>query len=213
MATGVTFTKTLVLRAYASGFFPMGDGVASPGIDWYNPIRRGILPLDRVHLPRRLLKTVRSGRFDIRVDADFDAVIAGCADPNRDGTWINPDIRRVYRDLFDDGHVHTVETYVNGALVGGLYGVALKSAFMGESMFTRVTDASKVALVHLLALLKSGGYTLLDTQMVTGHMEQFGAIEISRTAYLSLLGQALSRDATWRTSPLDAPAAAQIAAG
>ena len=204
------FDKDLVLRAYTAGFFPMSDGAASAHIEWHNPRWRGVLPLDRVHIPRSLRKTVQARRFEVRVDTDFAGVIDGCADPVRLGSWINPAIRQVYGELFADGHVHTVEAWRDGRLVGGLYGVALKSAFMGESMFTRERDASKVALVYLVALLRAGGFALLDTQMVTEHMARFGAVEIPRTRYLALLADALSRDAVWDPTGLDDRVAAMI---
>ncbi|MCB9958735.1 MAG: leucyl/phenylalanyl-tRNA--protein transferase [Rhodospirillaceae bacterium] len=204
------FDKVLVLRAYASGFFPMGESANSPHIDWHNPAWRGVLPLDAFHIPKRLRRTVRAGRFEIRVDTDFAGVVDGCADPRRHGTWINPPIRKVYGELFADGHVHTVEAWRDGRLVGGLYGVALKSAFMGESMFSRETDASKVALVHLVALLKAGGFTLLDTQMVTPHMVQFGTVEVPRPLYLALLADALNRKAVWDPAGISGAVAALL---
>lgn len=191
-------TPDLLLDAYRIGVFPMSDGADDPDLFWVEPRRRGILPLDAFHVPRRLKRTVRTGRFAISVDGDFDAVIAACAEaaPDRRTTWINARIRALYGALFRRGHVHTVEvregeTRGGGRLVGGLYGVSLGGAFFGESMFSRATDASKVALVHLVERLRAGGYRLLDTQFLTEHLQQFGAIEIPRADYLQRLEAAL----------------------
>jgi leucyl/phenylalanyl-tRNA--protein transferase len=158
---------------------------------------RGVLPLDRFHLPRRLARTVRSGIFEIRVDTNFEGVIAGCAAP-RDGrqeTWINEPIRRLYGELFRSGHVHTMEAWREGRLVGGLYGVKLGAAFFGESMFAEERDASKVALVHLVARLRQSGFKLLDAQFLTAHLAQFGAIEVPRDAYVRMLDEAIGGEA------------------
>jgi len=199
-------TPELLLRAYAAGIFPMAESSDDPELFWVDPIRRGILPLDGFHLPRRLRRTLRSGRFEITSDRDFVAVIRGCAEPNseRPQTWINDEIVRVYSDLHAQGHAHSVEARINGALVGGLYGVSLGGAFFGESMFSRVTDASKVALAHLVALLKRGGFLLLDTQFVTDHLRRFGAIEISRARYRRQLAEALGASAYFPLEPLGA---------
>jgi leucyl/phenylalanyl-tRNA---protein transferase len=189
-------TPELLLRAYEIGLFPMAEDAQDPTIYWVEPQRRGIIPLDDFHVPLRLARTVRSDRFRIRVDYDFDAVIEGCAaigGVKRQRTWINARIRSLYRQLFDMGQCHTVEAYQGDILAGGLYGVSLGAAFFGESMFSRVRDASKVALVHLVALLKHGGYTLLDTQFVTPHLAAFGAVELARAAYLARLKRATSR--------------------
>jgi leucyl/phenylalanyl-tRNA--protein transferase len=179
-------TPELVLRAYAIGIFPMAERADDTAIHWIEPRFRGIIPLDGLKISKSLAKTVRSDRFLIRVDHDFEAVIAACADRPGD-TWINRRIRALYRALFDMGHVHTVEVYEGDALVGGLYGVSIGSAFFGESMFHRITDASKVALVHLVARLIAGGYRLLDTQFITPHLQSLGGIEIPRDHYQKLL--------------------------
>jgi leucyl/phenylalanyl-tRNA--protein transferase len=191
----VAITPELVLRAYAAGVFPMAESADDPGLYWVEPKERGIIPLDGLIVSRSLAKAVRQDRFEVRVDHDFDAVIAGCAARarGRDNTWINARIRTLYRGLFDIGHAHTVECRRDGALVGGLYGVSLGGAFFGESMFHRETDASKVALVHLAARLKAGGYRLLDAQFVTDHLASLGAIEIPRARYKTLLQDAVTR--------------------
>ena len=191
----------LLLRAYAMGLFPMADSRGSDKLFWLDPEQRGILPLDRFHLSRRLLRTLRSVQFEVSVDRDFPATIAGCAtpQPGRQDTWINPQIERLYGELHRMGHAHSVECRRDGVLVGGLYGVALGGAFFGESMFSFATDASKVALVHLIARLRLGGFRLLDTQFVTTHLAQFGVEEIPRDQYKILLTTALDVDATWLT--------------
>ena len=190
-------TPQVLLKAYALGIFPMAESADDPSLYWIEPESRGILPLDRFHLPRRLARTVASGRFQVRIDHDFAAVIDGCAGATsaRPKTWINQRIRKLYGELFDLGAAHTVETWRDGVLVGGLYGVSLGAAFFGESMFSRERDASKVALVHLVERLKAGGYTLLDTQFTTPHLKQFGAIDIDRDRYQELLDAAIDRDA------------------
>ena len=190
-------TPSLLLRAYACGIFPMADSADDPTLFWVEPRLRGVLPLDAFHVPRRLARTVRADCFEIRIDGDFDSVIAGCAAPRpgRRVTWINEPIRRLYGELFRQGHVHTVEAWRNGTMVGGLYGLKLGGAFFGESMFSTERDASKVALVHLVARLKRGGFRLLDTQFITGHLAQFGAVEIKRDDYLRLLDDALGAEA------------------
>ncbi|MBV8766158.1 MAG: leucyl/phenylalanyl-tRNA--protein transferase [Hyphomicrobiales bacterium] len=188
-------TPELLLRAYEIGLFPMAEDADDPSIYWIEPERRGIIPLEAFHVPARLARTVRSERFRIEVDRDFDAIIEGCASASgakRQRTWINARIRRLYRELFEEGHCHTVEAYQDETLVGGLYGVSLGAAFFGESMFSRTRDASKVALVHLVARLRRGNYRLLDTQFVTPHLATFGAIELSRPAYLQRLKHATS---------------------
>lgn len=190
-------TPSLLLRAYACGIFPMADAVDDPTLYWVEPQLRGVLPLDRFHLPRRLARTVRSDIFEIRIDSDFEAIIDGCASPRpgRRTTWINQTIRRLYGELFRHGHVHTVEAWRQGRLAGGLYGLKLGAAFFGESMFSVERDASKVTLVHLVARLRQGGFALLDTQFLTEHLGQFGAVEIKRNDYLKLLDDALRREA------------------
>jgi leucyl/phenylalanyl-tRNA---protein transferase len=201
----VEITPQVLLKAYACGIFPMAESADDPGLYWIEPEHRGVLPLDGLKISKRLARTVRSDRFEIRIDCDFEAVIDGCAAPmeGRRTTWINRRIRKLYRDLFDIGHCHTVEVYADDALVGGLYGVDLGSAFFGESMFHRVTDASKVALVHLAARLRHGGYRLLDTQFVTDHLISLGAIELPRRDYHRLLEAALAARADFFAWPKD----------
>jgi leucyl/phenylalanyl-tRNA---protein transferase len=195
------------LKAYACGIFPMAESAEDPALYWIEPERRGIIPLDRFHVPSRLARTVRSDRFAVAVDRDFDGVLDGCSRPmpGRTRTWINSRIRNLYRKLYERGDCHTVEVYEDDELVGGLYGVSLGRAFFGESMFHRVRDASKVALVHLVARLKAGHYTLLDTQFVTDHLRMFGATEVSRSAYHKLLDTALVGEADFGALALDRP--------
>jgi len=190
-------TPQVLLKAYACGIFPMAESAEDPGLYWIEPEARGILPLNRFHVPRRLARTVASDAFEIRVDHDFAAVIDGCAAAaaDRPKTWINTRIRRLYGELFELGHCHTVETWKAGELVGGLYGVRLGAAFFGESMFSRARDASKVALVHLVARLRRGGFRLLDTQFTTEHLKQFGAIDVDRRQYQYLLEKAIEAEA------------------
>ena len=190
-------TPDILLRAYSIGLFPMAESADDPSLFWVDPEERGIFPLERLIIARSLAKTVRSDAFEVRVDTDYDGVIEGCAAaaPGRDGTWINARIRDLYRTLFDRGHVHTVEAWRDGALVGGLYGVAIGAAFFGESMFHRKRDASKVALVHLFARLHAGGFRLLDTQFVTDHLATLGAVAVPKAAYHALLADAVPRRA------------------
>jgi leucyl/phenylalanyl-tRNA---protein transferase len=189
----IEITPQVLLKAYACGIFPMAESAEDNALYWIEPERRGILPLDRVHVPRRLARTIRQGGFEVRIDNNFDAVIAGCAAPRagRRGTWINGRIRSLYADLFVLGHCHTVEVWEGDELIGGLYGVHLGRAFFGESMFSKARDASKIALVYLVARLKFGGFELLDTQFVTGHLARFGAIEVGRAEFQRLLETAL----------------------
>ena len=196
-------TPQVLLKAYALGIFPMAEAADDPGLYWIEPEQRGIIPLDRFHVPRRLARTIKSGLFQIRIDHDFGAVIDGCAGATleRPKTWINQRIRKLYGELYEIGACHTVETWRDGALVGGLYGVSLGSAFFGESMFSRERDASKVALVHLVARLRTGGYTLLDTQFTTPHLKQFGAIDVDRGQYQRLLDAAIDQDADFFRMP------------
>jgi leucyl/phenylalanyl-tRNA---protein transferase len=203
-------TPEVLLRAYAAGIFPMAESGDDPELYWVDPVQRGILPLDGFHLPRRLARTVRSNRFAITCDRDFTTVIRACAEPTseRPQTWINDEIVRLYSSLFERGFAHSVEARIDGALVGGLYGVSLGAAFFGESMFSRVTDASKVALAHLVVRLKRGGYRLLDTQFVTEHLQRFGAIEIARAQYRRLLIDALATPAYFPDELLDGAAVA-----
>jgi leucyl/phenylalanyl-tRNA--protein transferase len=183
----------MLLRAYALGIFPMAERRDDDEIYWVDPERRGVLPLEEFHLPRRLARTIRQGRFEIRCDHAFDAVVAACAQPDagRPETWINPPIERLSAQLFALGYAHSVECWHAGALVGGLYGISLGGAFFGESMFSRERDASKVALAHLVLRLGLGGYRLLDTQFITSHLAQFGTVEISRTEYRRRLAEAI----------------------
>jgi leucyl/phenylalanyl-tRNA--protein transferase len=196
-------TPEILLQAYAAGIFPMAEDADDPGLFWLEPQHRGVIPLDGVHVPRRLARTVRSDMFEIRVDTDFDAVIAGCAAPadDRDRTWINTRIRQLYGALFDRGHCHTVEAWRGGRLVGGLYGVRLGAAFFGESMFHIERDASKVAFVHLAARLRAGGFHLLDAQFVTDHLARFGAVEMARRDYKRALSAAIAAEAHWWVWP------------
>jgi len=203
----IDITPEVLLKAYACGIFPMAESADDPALYWIEPDMRGIIPLERFHLPARLKRTVRSTPFTVWVNRNFDAVIDGCAEPmpGRARTWINSRIRKIYRGLFDHGHCHTVEVYDGGALVGGLYGVSLGRAFFGESMFHRARDASKVALVHLIARLLAGGYRLLDTQYVTDHLKTFGAIEVHKRRYHRLLEDALIGEADFAALATDRP--------
>lgn len=187
----------LLLQAYASGIFPMSDDANDPEIYWVRPELRGVLPLDGLHIPRSLDKTIRRNIFEIRFDTAFADVLAGCAggDDYRPTTWINAPIRRACLELHRMGYAHSVEAWFDGELVGGLYGVALRGAFFGESMFSQMTDASKVCLVSLVHHLKKQGFVLLDTQFSTQHLERFGVIEISAERYEMLLKNALVIDA------------------
>ena len=196
----------MLLRAYAYGVFPMAESRDDPQLYWIDPEARGVLPLDRFHAPRRLKRTVRQGIFDVRIDTAFCEVMLGCAEaaPGRDGTWINTRILELYTELHERRNAHSVECWREGKLVGGLYGVSIGAAFFGESMFSRETDASKVALVHLVARLVRGGYKLLDTQFVTAHLAQFGAREISREAYRDKLARAIATGADFYSLALDA---------
>ena len=192
----IEITPEVLLKAYACGIFPMAESADDPALYWIEPEKRGIIPIDRFHVPARLGRTVRSDRFLVTVDRDFDGVIDGCAAalPNRPRTWINERIRALYRKLYERRHCHSIEVYEDGELVGGLYGVTLGRAYFGESMFHRTRDASKVALVHLTARLKAGGFRLLDTQFVTDHLKIFGAVEVPRRQYHKLLEAALIGD-------------------
>ena len=179
----------LLLQGYAAGIFPMADSREASELFWVEPRSRAVIPLDKFHLSRSLRRALRSGNFSVTMDRDFPAVIAACA--NREETWINADIERAMLALHSTGHAHSIEVWADGELVGGLYGVKLGRAFFGESMFSRRTDASKVALAWLVARLKAGGYTLLDCQFMTAHLASLGAVSISRRAYVSLLSGAL----------------------
>jgi len=212
--SSLALTPEIVLRAYAAGIFPMSENRESDELFWVDPEYRGIIPLDGFHVPHKLRKVVRRRDFEIRLNTDFAGVIAACAESGkgRQDTWINDEIVRLYGGLFDIGHCHTVECWRDGKLVGGLYGVALQGAFFGESMFSRVTDASKVALVHLVALLTAGGFRLLDAQFITDHLRQFGAFEIPRQRYHQFLDAALKAPATFY-SGLDPDGLASLADG
>jgi len=195
----VGLNPDILLRAYGVGLFPMAERHDDKALYWIDPEKRGILPLDRFRIPRRFRRTLRNNSFEVKCDTAFEDVIRLCAEPAKDRkeTWINEEIIKLYVNLFDIGRAHSIETWLDGKLVGGLYGVTLGSAFFGESMFSRVTDASKVALVHLVARLKLCGFTLLDTQFVTTHLNQFGAVEIHRSGYRHLLSAALDKNATF----------------
>jgi leucyl/phenylalanyl-tRNA--protein transferase len=202
----------MLLEAYTAGVFPMAESAHEPEVFWVDPQLRGILPLDSFHVPRRLRRVVRQGSFAVRCDTAFGDVMRGCAETaeKRPNTWINGEILRLYAALFTRGHAHSVECWHQDRLVGGLYGVSIGAAFFGESMFSRVTDASKVALVHLAARLRLGGYRLFDTQFLTPHLARFGGIEISRARYRRLLADALRYRAVF---PLVLPGAPGAAAG
>lgn len=203
----IEITPEVLLKAYACGIFPMAESAEDPALYWIEPDHRGIIPLDTFHVPSRLARTVRNTRFTVMVDRAFDQVIEGCAEPNvgRTRTWINTRIRKIYRALYAEGHCHTVEVYDGRLLVGGLYGVSLGRAFFGESMFHRARDASKIALVHLVARLKAGGYSLLDTQFVTEHLQTFGAIEVPKRQYHHLLEDALDGEGDFAALPMNRP--------
>ncbi len=203
----IEITPDVLLKAYACGIFPMAESAEDPALYWIEPELRGVIPLENFHVPSRLARTVRSTGFTVRVNRAFDAVIAGCAEPKpgRARTWINNRIHKIYRALYAEGHCHTVEVYDGAELVGGLYGVSLGRAFFGESMFHHARDASKVALVHLVARLKAGGYCLLDTQFVTDHLKTFGAVEVPKRHYHRLLEEALIGEADFTALPMNRP--------
>lgn len=194
MPQDVRLTPDLLVRAYANGIFPMGDDRTAT-VKWYSPDPRAHLPLDDFHIPHNLRRRVRRCEFDVTSDRAFEEVLEGCAD--RDRTWITPRIIRAYSRLHAQGAAHSVECWQDDRLVGGLYGVRLGGAFFGESMFFRVSHASKVALVHLVRQLRAGGFALLDTQYSTSHLERFGVVEIPRADYMGRLDEALSVDAEW----------------
>ena len=198
MSDPADLTPELLLYTYSQGIFPMGHDDGE--IYWYDPDPRAIIPLDeRFHVPRSLARRIRQGGFEVRVDSAFRAVITACAelDENRERTWISPEIIDVYWELHELGYAHSVETWIDGELVGGLYGVTLGGLFAGESMFSRATDSSKIALVHLVERLRSCGFTLLDTQFMTEHLRRFGAMEIPRAEYQTRLRQALLTSTSW----------------
>jgi leucyl/phenylalanyl-tRNA--protein transferase len=192
---GDDLTPELLLRAYRAGIFPMAEARDDPDVFWVEPKRRGILPLEGVHLSRSLLRTIRRGRFRVSFDADFAGVVAGCAE--RAETWISGAIARAYEALHREGHAHSVEAWEGEALVGGCYGVAIGGAFFGESMFSRRRDASKVALAALVERLRAGGFVLLDTQFLTPHLASLGGREVAAADYRRLLAAALRVPARW----------------
>ena len=202
--TGITLD--MLLRAYAQGIFPMSESRHDPRISWFDPHKRGVLPLNRFHVPRRLARTVRGGPYRVAVDTAFQQVVEGCAAPRpgRWTTWINDSIIEMFTGLHDIGHAHSVECWKGSQLVGGLYGVSLGAAFFGESMFATRRDASKIALIYLVARLRHGGFRLLDTQFVTGHLERFGALEIPRGDYLRRLKTAVAMEADFQGLSADA---------
>lgn len=203
----IEITPQVLLKAYSCGIFPMAESADDPALYWIEPQQRGILPLDKVHIPRRLARTIRTTPLQVRIDTDFEGVIEGCAAarPGRRSTWINGRIRILYRDLFQQGHCHTIEVWNGNELVGGLYGVAVGAAFFGESMFSTERDASKIALVHLAARLMHGGFVLLDTQFVTDHLRQFGTIEVDRDEFHRQLDLALKhKGGDFHAFPVDA---------
>ena len=210
MSDEIELTPSLMLRAYAVGIFPMAQSAEDNRLAWFDPDPRGILPLDAFHLPRRLARTVKSGRYAVTADANFAGVMDGCAaaGPGRLSTWINGPIRALCGELHAMGYAHSIEVWDDADLVGGLYGVALNGAFFGESMFSRARDASKVALVHLVARLRQGGFSLLDTQFATAHLEQFGAREIPREDYRRLLSAALRHHADFHCTGVEGALAA-----
>ncbi len=196
-------TPDMLLRAYAAGIFPMAESAETSDLHWFDPPVRALIPIQDFHVPKRLARTVRQKPYDIRINTAFDEVMRGCAAPTRDRetTWINAKILRLYNALHWRGHAHSVEVWDKGELVGGLYGVSLGGAFFGESMFSRRTDASKIALVYLVALLRYNGFTLLDTQFQTPHLMQFGTYEITRANYHHLLKTVLKKTALFHKPP------------
>jgi leucyl/phenylalanyl-tRNA--protein transferase len=198
-APGYQIPTDLLLRAYASGVFPMAESALDPEVFWVRPEVRGIIPLDAFHVPKSLVKTLRKGIFDIRFDCDFEATIDACAEKReeRRSTWINAPIREAYARLHRMGNAHSVEAWQGEKLAGGLYGVSLGRVFFGESMFSRETDASKVCLVHLVTRLKARGFVLLDTQFTTEHLKRFGAVDVPRAKYETMLAEALKGEAVF----------------
>lgn len=203
-----SITPQVLLQAYAAGVFPMAESASDPALYWVEPEERGIIPLDGFHIPRSLRKRVKQQTYNIRIDTAFNEVIAECAarSDSRKETWINRRIVTLYSQLHKMGCAHSVESWLDGELVGGLYGIRIGAAFFGESMFSRATDASKVALVHLIARLKFGGFTLLDAQFVNPHLLQFGTQAIAKADYHKLLEPALEKDADFKAFMGDADA-------
>lgn len=198
-APGYSIPTDLLLKAYASGVFPMAESASDPEVFWVRPETRGIIPFDSFHVPHSLAKTIRQGHFEVRFDSDFEATIDACAErrAGRLSTWINAPIREAYTHLHRIGHAHSVEAWRDGQLVGGLYGVSLGRAFFGESMFSREKDASKVCLVRLVERLQQRGFLLLDTQFTTDHLKRFGAVDVPRDKYEKLLAKALVGEASF----------------
>ncbi|WP_269930052.1 leucyl/phenylalanyl-tRNA--protein transferase [Aminobacter sp. HY435] len=198
-APGYSIPTDLLLKAYASGVFPMAESASDPEVFWVRPETRGVIPLDAFHVPHSLAKVIRQGRFELRIDSDFAGVIDACAErrSGRMSTWINGPIREAYTRLHRIGHAHSVEAWRDGQLVGGLYGVSLGRAFFGESMFSRETDASKVCLVHLVERLRVRGFVLLDTQFTTDHLKRFGALDVPRDKYEKMLAAAIKGNAAF----------------
>ncbi len=196
-----------LLNAYANGVFPMAASANSPELYLQDPDYRGVIPLAQINIPRRLARTIRQQPYQMHINRDFDAVIEGCAAarPGRESTWINREIRQLYRALYNRGHCHTVEAWRGDELVGGLYGVSLKGAFFGESMFSTARDASKISLIYLCARLIYGGFELLDTQFITPHLEQFNAMEVPRRTFRRWLEHALQGDGDYTKLPVDTP--------
>lgn len=205
-----TLTPDILLRAYAAGIFPMAESREDPKVHWVDPRRRGILPLDGFHISRSLRHRLRHWNYTIRTNSDFEGVLRGCAD--RPETWINPQIHALYLALHRRGHAHSLEVWEGGMLVGGVYGVTLGAAFFGESMFSRRTDASKVALAWVVHRLRAGGFALFDTQFLTPHLASLGGIEISRAEYRNRLAEALTGTATFLPEGY-CPSAGGVAAG
>jgi len=203
----IEITPELIIRAYRAGIFPMAEDAEDEDLFWVSPEMRGIIPLDGFHLSTSLRKAIRKSGFVVKVDTDFDSIIDGCAEPDdgRESTWINNTIRSVYGELFRRGVVHTVEVWDGNELVGGLYGLAIGGAFFGESMFHRRTNASKMAMAHLVERLKAGGFVLLDTQFLTPHLASLGGVEIPREQYEERLAEALLVSGDWSAWDLPSP--------
>jgi leucyl/phenylalanyl-tRNA--protein transferase len=198
-----SLSPELLMQAYASGIFPMAETRDDPDLFWVDPLSRGVIPLERFHVSRSLARRVRQGGFEVRADGDLEAVLEGCA--ARAETWINATIRDLFLELFEMGHAHTIEVWEDGDLVGGVYGMALGGAFFGESMFSRQTDASKIALLYLVDRLRETGFKLFDVQFLTPHLKSLGAIEIPRESYREALGDALHVAANFGSAPIPAP--------
>jgi leucyl/phenylalanyl-tRNA--protein transferase len=211
--TSLTLMPELLLQAYSNGLFPMAESASSAEIFWVSPEKRGVLPLNNFHIPKRLKRTIRQDVFHVRADDDVERTIRLCAAPKagRRSTWINDDIIRVYTDLHESGFCHAIDVYDDqNTLVGGLYGVSMGGVFFGESMFSTMRDASKVALVHLVGRLKAGGYKLLDTQFITDHLRQFGAVEIPKVVYLKALKKALTYQGRFDVWPSSGVSGAEV---